>query len=207
MPKAIIVMSSLIVRMCKVIIVTSSIYPHILSGISLVDCLLLRNHSCCFYIKMGDSQPSCIIQTLARSYAFSMQKDFGRILKRSCFGCRTELKVSLMCISHSVRCFIIVCISIKQTNSYLSFKLQNPLDHLCVTFTPLQQIEHCFYDLESCVNESEVQDFFDVLMTYMHPEIHQPSKLNHFHYRKTLLSDRGGQLYKNVVRELINLID
>ena len=96
---------------------------------------------------------------------------------------------------------------IKQTNTYLFFKLQNPLDHLCVTFTPFQQIEHCFYVLESCVNEIEVQEFFDVLMTYMHPEIHPPSKLNHFHYRKTLLSDRGGQLYKNVLRELINWID
>ena len=92
-------------------------------------------------------------------------------------------------------------------HSFYNFIFQSPIDHLCVTLSPLQQIEYCFYDLELCVNETEVQNYFDLLMKYIHPEVHSPSKINHFHYRKTLLSDRLGLLYKSVVRELINLID
>ena len=124
---------------------------------------------------MGSLQDSHVLQSLSKAYAFSMNKDFARILKDTCYGCINEL--------------------------------QNPVDHLCVVYSPLCQIKHCFQDLRSKVNGSEVHDFFEILMVYTYPETQFPSKYKHFNYRQSLLNDENSVLTQLVIRELLLLID
>ena len=85
--------------------------------------------------------------------------------------------------------------------------MQNPVDHLCVVYSPLCQIKHCFQDLRNKVNESEVHDFFEILMVYTYPETPIPSKYKHFNYRQSLLNDENSVLTQLVIRELLLLID
>ena len=57
-----------------------------------------------------------------------------------------------------------------------------------------------------CVNESDVNDFFEILMCYMHPTVQIPTNVKYFHYRQKLLK-KDKKLQEIVIRELINLID